>query len=558
MKHQINFLLLIIALFAVQAAQAQTTEFNYQGSLKDGANAANGNYDIQIDVYTAETGGTYVTFATFPNVAVNNGIFSVKLDLGAGVFPGVDRWLSIKVKPAGSPNPYTVLAPRQRVNSVPYAIFSLNTAQLGGVAANEYLTTTNGNANYIQNTASFQTANFNISGNGSANILNAATEYRLAGNKFLSGGINNVFAGVNAGNLNTGDFNSFVGSGAGYNTMGNSNSFVGASAGFANTTGGLNSFFGYAAGERNTMGGDNLFIGAIAGFDNTTGGKNTIIGKSANVASGNLFNATAIGSYSLVSQSNSLILGSINGINGAFADTNVGIGTTSPTNRLSVVGTADFSGNVGIGTGPTTFKLHVNDASNTGIRVQTNIAGGTVASFGGAGAFRVDAPGIGGGRLVILENGNVGIGNPNPADRLNVNGNISMFLGSGGTTQLCQNAAFQIATCGSSIRYKQNINPFNPGLSLINRLRPITFDWKEGGMHDLGLGAEDVAAIEPLLVTYNAKGEIEGVKYDRVGVVLVNAVKEQQTQIEALKKEIDELRQIVCQLKPTGKGCSPR
>lgn len=52
-------------------------------------------------------------------------------------------------------------------------------------------------------------------------------------------------------------------------------------------------------------------------------------------------------------------------------------------------------------------------------------------------------------------------------------------------------------------------------------------------MHDLGLGAEDVAAIEPLLVTYNAKGEVEGVKYDRIGVVLVNAVKEQQAEISS-------------------------
>lgn len=32
----------------------------------------------------------------------------------------------------------------------------------------------------------------------------------------------------------------------------------------------------------------------------------------------------------------------------------------------------------------------------------------------------------------------------------------------------------------------------------------------------LGLGAENVAAIDPLLVTYNSKGEVEGVKYDRI------------------------------------------
>ena len=154
-----------------------------------------------------------------------------------------------------------------------------------------------------------------------------------------------------------------------------------------------------------------------------------------------------------------------------------------------------------------------------------------------------------GGRFKVAENGNVGIGNPNPTDKLNVNGNISLFLGTGGTTQICQNASLQIASCGSSFRYKQNINPFNPGLSLINRLQPITFDWKDGGMHDLGLGAEDVAAIEPLLVTYNAKGEVEGVKYDRIGVILVNAVKEQQTQIEDQQKEIADQKAEIAALK---------
>jgi hypothetical protein len=58
-------------------------------------------------------------------------------------------------------------------------------------------------------------------------------------------------------------------------------------------------------------------------------------------------------------------------------------------------------------------------------------------------------------------------------------------------------------------------------------------------MRDLGLVAEEVAKIEPLLVTHNADGEVEGVKYDRLSVVLLNAVKEQH-------KLIDDLKQLVC------------
>ncbi|HLA96423.1 MAG TPA: hypothetical protein VK612_11935, partial [Pyrinomonadaceae bacterium] len=47
---------------------------------------------------------------------------------------------------------------------------------------------------------------------------------------------------------------------------------------------------------------------------------------------------------------------------------------------------------------------------------------------------------------------------------------------------------------------------------------------------------EEVNEIEPLFVTHNKDGQIEGVKYAQITTVLVNAIKEQQTQIEALKK----------------------
>ena len=117
------------------------------------------------------------------------------------------------------------------------------------------------------------------------------------------------------------------------------------------------------------------------------------------------------------------------------------------------------------------------------------------------------------------------IGTTAPLDRLHVDGIIRVEdLGAAGTTSLCRNTSEQISTCSSSLRYKTGISPFRSGLNLANRLRPIVFNWKDGGMRDLGLGAEEVAAVEPLLVTYNSKGEVEGVKYDRIAVVLLNAV----------------------------------
>jgi hypothetical protein len=148
---------------------------------------------------------------------------------------------------------------------------------------------------------------------------------------------------------------------------------------------------------------------------------------------------------------------------------------------------------------------------------------------------------------------NVGIGTTTPTELLHVNGRIRVAtLGSANTTTvLCRNTAQQIATCNSSSRrYKFNIDDLGSGLDLVRRLRPVAYNWIAGGARDVGLVAEEVAEAEPLLATYNDNGEVEGVKYDRVAVVLINAVREQQSMIDAQRKtiadqqaEIDTLKQ---------------
>lgn len=214
---------------------------------------------------------------------------------------------------------------------------------------------------------------------------------------------------------------------------------------------------------------------------------------------------------------------------------------------VGVVGgrlTITESGEVGLGVAAPAYKLHVvDDRFGLGLRVQTSGLGGVVASFGGAGDFRIDANGIDGGRFTVKESGFVGIGTNEPSDKLDVNGLIRFnALGAAGNTSLCRNSMNQISACSSSLRYKTNIANLHSGLNLINRLRPVTFDWKESKAHDLGLVAEEVAEVEPLLVTHNDKGQIEGVKYDRISAVLINAIKEQQAQIEAMRKENLEMK----------------
>src|ERR1044072_5597169 len=97
---------------------------------------------------------------------------------------------------------------------------------------------------------------------------------------------------------------------------------------------------------------------------------------------------------------------------------------------------------------------------------------------------------------------------------------------------------------------------------MVKQLRPITFDWKDGGGHDLGFGAEEVAKVSDLLVIHNKQGQVEGVKYDRISAVLVNAVKEQQQEIELQSKiierqqsELDALKTYICTQNPSAVIC---
>ena len=103
---------------------------------------------------------------------------------------------------------------------------------------------------------------------------------------------------------------------------------------------------------------------------------------------------------------------------------------------------------------------------------------------------------------------------------------------------VCFNHEGDLLQCGaSSLRWKTNVQPFLGGLDIVRRLRPITFTWKEGGQPDIGLGAEDVAKVAPAFTFIDNKGEITGVKYERLDLLLINAIKEQQNQIETLRAQ---------------------
>ena len=170
----------------------------------------------------------------------------------------------------------------------------------------------------------------------------------------------------------------------------------------------------------NTMSGDgNTFVGSFAGRTNNKDSFNTLVGHRSDSGKG-VTNGTAIGNLSRIDASNAVVLGSVSGINGADRTAKVGIGTTNPQNALQII-----------------------DPENSGLRVQTNKTGGNVASFGHNGAFQVDAPGVVGGRLLVQESGNVGLGINQPKARLHVNGSIRVdsgdILGLGGNGIVLKN-----------------------------------------------------------------------------------------------------------------------
>jgi len=81
-----------------------------------------------------------------------------------------------------------------------------------------------------------------------------------------------------------------------------------------------------------------------------TGSGNTAIGSGTSLGTGSLTNATAIGAYAEVDNSDTLVLGCTGGLNYCPGPVSVGIGTSAPDNLLTVNGTADKPGGGSWGT----------------------------------------------------------------------------------------------------------------------------------------------------------------------------------------------------------------
>jgi hypothetical protein len=332
-------------------------------------------------------------------------------------------------------------------------------------------------------------------------------------------GRDNAFFGWAAGYSNTtGGYSTFFGDSAGYsNTTGNYNAFFGDNAGLVNTTGSANSFIGQGAGYSNTTGNDNSFIGRGAGLSNTTEHNNSFIGALSNGTAG-ITNATALGYRARVSQANSLVLGSIAGVNGATAYVNVGIGTEQPNRQLHIAGPNAV------------FRMDRTQDTASFLLVRVNAAGSPLKSY----IVGTNASGVNQGEFIINDMG-AAVGGAGSRRMTITNTGAVQFTGT-------VSAAGFINT--SSLAYKTNVRTFDHALETVGRLRGVRFDWKESGEAAVGLIAEEVAEVVPELVSQE-DGAPSGVSYANLVAVLVEAVKEQQTASEAQQRTITEQQEAL-------------
>jgi hypothetical protein len=200
---------------------------------------------------------------------------------------------------------------------------------------------------------------------------------------------------------------------------------------------------------------------------------------------------------------------------------NVGIGTTTPAANLDVNGSGRFNGSLIVNTGNI---LSLDQNYNVHGYLKFSVTDfGSENSFGMYGYYGLafqTRQGIG---IVLKGNSNnVGIGTTSPSTKLEVNGTATV-------TTIVETSA---------LRFKENINTIED-TSIIDKLRPVSFDWKDSKETEYGFIAEEVYDLDTTLVTKSGGDELQGIKYTKLIPLLVKKVQEQDKQISKLKNIIN-------------------
>ena len=226
--------------------------------------------------------------------------------------------------------------------------------------------------------------------------------------------------------------------------------------------------------------------------------------------------------------------------------------------HLLVGTTSEYSGTSGNITAPLQIDIGANDTNSKYVFVNRS------ASTGVIGGFKAGVTGFSTMGRVELKADNVVGGaqsssfhvyttlNATEAQKMQIDSNGHVYFTSLYGSAADQNDVRYNASSGllfyntSSRRYKENIKDMPDGvLDKIKQARVVTFDEKGTDVSSYGLIAEELDELIPELVT---KKEIDGelvpdsIVYSKIGVWVLKAIQEQQTQIEAMQLEIDNLK----------------
>jgi len=514
------------------------TAFTYQGRLILDGSAVTGEYDLQFKLYDSLSGGTQVgSTLDAPEVDVNEGYFTVLLDFGSAAFAGDARWLEIGVREGAleDPNTYDVFTPRQELTPAPYALYAASAPGGGGADSDWQISGTNmfsmpvGNVGIGTTTpsekldvngqirirggspATGRVLTSNAAGVGTWQTPAADSDWNVVGSNMYSIPSGKVGIGTNSPQDFL-DVNGRVrarhrdGTYAGFIVADQTGAFKG---GFVlNGTIGPSIYAlgqGYVVNVRNDNG--NVGVGT------TSPGDKLDVNGDIRVRGADIKDSGGTSRIALI-DNGALYLKEDGGATRmtVATDGDIGIATTTPDAVLDVYGTrlisATSDGVVNIGSSGGTHvtldnnELHARSGSGTA-NLYLNDFGGNVL-------------------IATASTGRLGVGTYTPGYRLELP-NYASVNGRGRANAW---------VTYSSARWKKNIEPIEDPLDKVQSLRGVRFDWKEDGKADIGLVAEEVGQILPELVDYEDNGvDAKALDYGRLVALLIEAVKEQQSQI---------------------------
>ena len=156
--------------------------------------------------------------------------------------------------------------------------------------------------------------------------------------------------------------------------------------------------------------------------------------------------------------------------------------------------------------------------------------------------------------LAIDLNGEVGINTEDPTEKLDVNGNIRVrSLSANPGSPLYITANGELTSSVSDVRLKRDIRTISNALDKTLSLRGVMYYWQDPDypQREIGLIAQEVEEVLPEVVFINSSTGYKGVKYAEILAVLIEAIREQQTEIgnqqdeiQALRKETERITQL--------------